>query len=195
MKTPLILASASPARLELLKQVKITPDLIIPADIDETELLKETPARLAERLAFEKAMVVSKKIKSGIIIGADTVPVAGRTIMRKAETDQDVRNSLKFLSNRRHRIYTGVCVIKKTGSEIKISKKVVKSILKFKKLSDEDIEYYCHLKEGIGKAGGYTVSGYADSYIQYISGSFSNIIGLPLCETLNLLKSAGFKKN
>jgi len=192
MKPPLILASASPARLELLKQIGIVPDRVIPSDIDETELSKESPRKLAERLAYEKATAIANTFNEGIIIGADTVPVVGRSIMRKAETKDDIRKSLELLSNRRHRIYTGVCIIKKNNSEQRILKRIVKSTLKFKKLSKTDIDYYCALEEGIGKAGGYTISGYAESYISFLSGSFSNIVGLPLFETMNMLKSLGF---
>lgn len=192
MKLPIILASASPARLRLLKQIGITPDQVLPSDIDETELQKEAPRKLAERLAFEKATTIANTVNKGIVIGADTVPVVGRTIMRKAVTQDDIRKSLELLSNRRHRIYTGVCVIKKDISEYRALKRVVKSTLKFKKLSKAEIDYYCTLEEGIDNAGGYTVSGYAESYISFLSGSFSNIVGLPLFETMNMLNSVGF---
>ncbi|MEM6338914.1 MAG: nucleoside triphosphate pyrophosphatase [Pseudomonadota bacterium] len=192
MKLPIILASASPARLKLLKQIGITPDQVIPSDIDETELPKESPRKLAERLAFEKATAIANTVDKGIIIGADTVPAVGRSIMRKATTQDDIRKSMELLSNRRHRIYTGVCVIKKDEAEYRTLNRVVKSILKFKKLSKAEIEYYCTLEEGIGNAGGYTVQGYAESYISFLSGSFSNIVGLPLFETMNMLNSVGF---
>jgi septum formation protein len=191
---PLILASASPARLQLLKQIGIIPDRVISSDIDETELPKETPINMAERLAFEKAAAIASTLGEGIIIGADTVPVVGRSVMRKAASADDVRESLELLSNRRHRVYTGVCVIKKSDLEYKCIKRVVKSTLKFKKLSKVEIDYFCDLGEGVGKAGGYTVSGHAESYISFLSGSFSNIIGLPLFETMNMLTSVGFSK-
>lgn len=192
MKPPIILASASPARLKLLRQIGITPDQVLPSDIDETELPQESPRKLAERLALGKATAIANTIDKGIIIGADTVPVVGRSIMRKAATQDDIRKSMELLSNRRHRIYTGVCVIKKDSSEYKVLTRVVKSTLKFKKLSKTEIDYYCTLEEGIGNAGGYTVQGYAESYISFLSGSFSNIVGLPLFETMNMLNSVGF---
>ena len=193
MNLPIILASASPARLKLLKQIGITPDEVIPSDIDETQLPKETPKKLAGRLALEKATAIANTIDKGIIIGADTVPVVGRSIMRKAANQDDIRASMELLSNRRHHIYTGVCIIKKDGlGGSRTLTRTVKSILKFKKLSKTEIDYYCSLEEGIGKAGGYTVSGYAESYISFLSGSFSNIVGLPLFETTNMLNSAGF---
>lgn len=191
MKLPIILASESPARLKLLAQIGIIPDKILPANIDETELPKELPRKLAERLAFEKAISIANIVDSGIIIGADTVPVVGRRVMRKAQNADDIRESLKLLSNRRHQIYTAVCVIKKTPDGTKVSRNTVKSIIKFKKLTPGEIDFYCNLREGIGKAGGYTVAGYAECFISFISGSFSNIIGLPLYETTNMLGSMG----
>lgn len=193
MNLPIILASASPARLQLLGQIGITPDFVIPSDIDESERAGELPRQLAHRLSFEKAAFVAATIEQGIIIGADTIPLVGRRIMRKAVTSEDVRLSLKLLSQRRHSVYTGVCVIKKTSTETIKLIKVVKSIVKFKHLSDTEIEYFCSTNQGIGNAGGYTLTGYAESFVSYLSGSFSNIIGLPLCETINMLKSVGAK--
>lgn len=191
MKLPIILASKSPARIKLLRQINIVPDFIIPSDIDESEHKGEHPRKLAERLAFEKARAVAQNIEKAIIIGADTVPVVGTKIMRKATNAYDVKESLQILSRRRHQVYTGICIIKKDASNIKISKKIVKSILKFKKLTNKEIEFYCNLGEGIDKAGGYTISGYAESFVSFISGSFSNVIGLPLFETMNMLNSMG----
>lgn len=191
MKLPLILASASPARLELLRQVGLDPDQIIPADIDETEYPGEMPIKLAHRLSYGKALAIANTVKKGIIVGSDTIPVVGRNIMRKAKNSDDVRESLQLISGRRHQIYTGVCVIKKDGKEIRELHRVVKSIVKFKKLSKKEIDYYCASGEGVGKAGGYTLTGHAESFVSFISGSFSNIIGLPLYETLNLLNSVG----
>ena len=193
MNLPIILASASPARLQLLRQIGLIPDFVIPSDIDESERAGELPRQLAHRLSFEKAAFVAATIEQGIIIGADTIPLVGRRIMRKAVTSEDVRLSLKLLSQRRHSVYTGVCVIKKTSTETIKLIKVVKSIVKFKHLSDTEIEYFCSTNQGIGNAGGYTLTGYAESFVSYLSGSFSNIIGLPLCETINMLKSVGAK--
>lgn len=193
MKLPIILASASPARLSLLRQVGIEPDQVLPADIDETEYRSELPKNLALRLSIEKATAIANDIDRGIILGSDTVPVVGRTIMRKAASADEVRESLIMLSQRRHRIYTGVCIIKKEDGQIRQLQRVVKSIIKFKKLSKEEIDYYCVSGEGIGKAGGYTLSGYAESFVSFLSGSFSNVIGLPLFETVNMLNSFGVK--
>ena len=141
-------------------------------------------------MTIEKA--IANVIDKGIIIGADTVPTVGRSIMRKTVTVYDIRKSMELLSNRKHRIYTGVYIIKKDKAKYRTLNRVVKSILKFKKLSKTEIDYYRTLKEGIGNAGGYTVQGYAESYISFLSGSFSNIVGLPLFETMNMLNSVGF---
>ncbi len=195
MTLPLILASASPARLSLLEQVGIMPDYVIPSDIDEIELPKETPQQMARRLSYEKAMAVSNNFDEGIIIGSDTVPVVGRRIMRKAQNAEDVRESLQLLSQRRHQVYTGVCVIRKDSSGLRKLQRVVKSIVKFKKLSEQEIDYYCKTGQGIGKAGGYTLTGHAESFVVFLSGSFSNIIGLPLFETVNMLNSFGITPN
>ena len=191
MILPLILASASPARLALLRQVGIEPDQVIPADIDETEYPGETPRKMAERLSYGKAVAVANTIERGIVIGADTIPVVGRRIMRKAESAEDVRKSLQLLSQRRHQVYTGICVIKKDGKKRRELRRIVKSIVRFKKLSGEEIDYYCASGEGINKAGGYTLTGYAESFVSFLSGSYSNIIGLPLFETMNMLNSVG----
>lgn len=191
MMLPLILASASPARLALLRQVGIEPDQVVPADIDETEYPGETPRKMAERLSYGKAVAVANTIERGIVIGADTIPVVGRRIMRKAESAEDVRKSLQLLSQRRHQVYTGVCVIKKDGKKVRELRRIVKSIVKFKKLSSQEIDYYCAGGEGIDKAGGYTLTGYAESFVPFLSGSYSNIIGLPLFEIMNMLNSVG----
>lgn len=190
---PIILASSSPSRLQLLKQVGIIPDQIIPADIDETQKNGETPRKLAERLGIEKAQFIASSINNGIIIGADTVSAVGRRIMHKAENNDDIRAYLSLMSNRRHNVYTGVCVIKKENGETRQLFKISKSIVKFKKLTNQEIEAFCLLGEGIGSAGGCARNGYAESFVTYFSGSFSGIIGLPLCETMNMLRSLSNK--
>ena len=193
MNLPIILASASPARLQLLRQIGIKPDFVIPSDIDESERPGELPRLLALRLSFEKAAFVAATIEQGIIIGADTIPLVGRRIMINAVFSVYVSVSLMLFLQRRHSVYTGVCVIRKTPTETVKLIKVVKSTVKFKYLSNADIEYFCSTNEGIGKAGGYTLTGYAETFVSYLSGSFSNIIGLPLYETANMLKSMGVK--
>ena len=191
---PIILASQSPARLELLKRIKVFPTQIIPANIDETEYLRELPNQLVTRLAQEKAEVVAKKISGeAIIIAADTVVVHGRKILPKALTSEDVRYCLNILSGRRHRVYTGICIIKKTLEQVLLRQKLVQTIVKFKRLSQQEIEFYCSLDEGINKAGGCGIHGYAEAFVPSIYGSYSNIMGLPLLETMHMLTSLGFK--
>lgn len=191
MTLPLILASSSKARQSLLHQVGIVPSQIIPANIDETQYRSEMARQMAKRLSISKAELVASKIDRGVILGADTIAVVGRRIIHKATNADDVRQALQLLSHRRHQVYTGVCVIKKDGKNTRTMFKVVKSIIKFKKLTKFEIDYYCSTNEGIGKAGGYTLTGHAESFVSFLSGSFSNIIGLPLFETTNMLNSAG----
>ncbi|MCC8415988.1 MAG: Maf family nucleotide pyrophosphatase [Rickettsia endosymbiont of Gnoriste bilineata] len=191
-----ILASQSPARLELLKIIKVFPTQIIPANINETEYLRELPNQLATRLAQEKAKSVAQQITGeAIIIAADTVVARGRKILPKALTSEDVRYCLNILSGRRHRVYTGVCIIKKTSEQLLTRQKIVQTIVKFKKLSHQEIEFYCSLDEGINKAGGCMIHGYAEAFIPSIYGSYSNIMGLPLLETMHMLSSLGFKNS
>ncbi len=181
MKLPIILASSSPSRLKLLKQIHIIPDEIIPADIDEAEHKGESARQLAYRLAFEKSNHIASKIPSGIIIGADTVPVCSRKILRKAQTREDIIELINLLEGRRHQLYSGVCIIKKVDNKIVNTKRfVTKTIIKFRPLKLKEIEYYAGLGEGIGKAGGYDLNGYGDCFVSFMSGSYSNVIGMPL---------------
>ncbi len=195
-KDPIILASQSPARLELLKRINILPDAVMPANIDESEHRKELPAGVASRLANQKAIAIADKIESGIIIAADTVVAKGRRILPKALNAADVRYCLEMLSGCRHRLYTGVCVIKKSADgELIIRKRLVQTVLRFKRLTKQEIDLYCNLGEGINCAGGYAIGGYAEAFLEFISGSHSNVIGLPLMETLNMLNSLGVRGN
>ncbi len=191
---PIILASQSPARKELLKQIHIVPDQILPADIDETPLPKESPHILAMRLAHDKGAKIAQQISNGYIVSADTVATCSRHILPKAKSKEEIQYCLNMLSGRRHRLYTGLCIIKIHDGKIKQSAtKLVTTTLKFKRLSTVEIEYYCQCDEGLNKAGGYSVQGFAASFVTMIQGSFSNIVGLPLTETKNMLISMGFK--
>lgn len=192
LKLPIILASASPARLELLKQIYITPDLVLPADIDETENRGELSDKLAQRLSFEKASKIASEVSSGIIIAADTVVVAGRKILPKAKNQDEVKFCISALSQRRHRVYTGLCIIKKNSDQTIIRQKIVQTIIKFRHIDALELDFYSRSNEGVDKAGGYTLSGYAQSFVSFISGSYSNVIGLPLLETVNALKSLDY---
>lgn len=176
------------ARLELLKQIKIYPKVIV-ADVNESATQKELPNNLASRLALAKAHKVVDQIEHGVIVAADTVVAAGRRILPKALNNKDIRYCLEILSGRRHRVYTGVCIIKKCDNTLQTRQKIVQTIIKFKNLTHAEIDLYCDLEEGINKAGGYSISGFAQSFILFLSGSYSNVMGLPLYETSNMLHS------
>ena len=193
---PLILASSSPSRLKLLKQIRIEPDLIYPPDIDEKDMVGEKPIQLALRLAVEKAICVAEKQaekqKEAYILAADTVTAVGRRILPKAINDELVMQCLSLISGRRNKVYTGVCVIKKQGDSTIIRKKVVTTTQKIKRLTPNDIKQYIQIKEGINKSGGCMIEGMMGSFVEFINGSYSNIVGLPLYETRNMLTSLGF---
>ncbi|MDD3020524.1 MAG: Maf family nucleotide pyrophosphatase [Alphaproteobacteria bacterium] len=184
----LVLASASPRRVDLLRQVGITPDDIKPANIDETPLPRELPQHLAERLAREKALANAPS-PNQIILAADTVVAVGRRILPKAETIDQARDCLNLLSGRSHRVYGGIAVHKAEG---KVISKLVTTHVKMKRLSLSDISLYLDSGEWNGKAGGYAIQGLAGAFIQSINGSYSNIVGLSLYDTLSLLEGVGF---
>jgi len=185
---PLILASASPRRVELLKQAGIVPDKIIPADIDETPLKDEMPKVYALRVAAAKAVKVAESNKNAFILSADTVVALGRRILPKGETEELARKCLGLLSGCRHRVMSAVSVISPDGKQKSI---VVESVVRFKRLSAAEIDGYIACGEWKGKAGAYAIQGRAALFIPFISGSVSNIIGLPLYETVALLKGLG----
>ena len=190
MKNKLILASASPRRVDLLKNIGIVPDDIIPADIDETPHKSELPKDLAQRLAVEKAQAVAEKNAGAFILAADTVVGAGRKILDKTEDENYARKCLETLSGRRHHVYGGIALITPEGKTIK---RLVDTLVQFKRLTNEDIENYLKSGEWQGKAGGYAIQGHAESYIKYIRGSYSNVVGLSLYDTMKILDGAGFK--
>ena len=160
------------------------PDKVIPADIDETPKLREQPHHLAKRLAKEKLAAVAAQHAGAVILAADTVVGCGRRILPKAETADDVRQCLILLSGRRHHVYTGVAVL---GADGVVRERLVDSSVIFKQLTVSEIEAYVASGEGIGKAGGYAIQGRAAALIRFISGSYSNIVGLPLYEVAPLL--------
>jgi septum formation protein len=186
---PFILASSSPRRLALLKDISITPDKIVAADIDETPKPKELPRQLAQRLTREKLQAVAVKEKDAFILAADTVVAVGRRILPKAETADEVRACLKLLSGRRHHVYTGIALRTPSG---KIVERVADSTVIFRPLLPSDIDAYVACGEGQGKAGGYAMQGRAAMYVRFISGSYSNIIGLPLYDLAQILRGGGF---
>jgi len=183
----LILASASPRRRDLLAQIGITPDDIQPADIDETPLKDETPRRLAERLAKGKANAIDA---DGYVLAADTVVAVGRRILPKAETELEARSCLELLSGRNHHVFTGVAVRAPNGRS---ARRVVDSVVTFKRLSQPEIDAYIDTGDWHGKAGGYAIQGPAGALIPKIRGSYSAIVGLPLYETRSLLEGLGWR--
>ncbi len=185
---PLILASASPRRLELLKQIGITPGKILPAEIDETARKDELPRDLALRLAIEKAKAVKE---SGFILAADTVVASGRRILPKAETEQQARDCLETLSGRRHHVYGGMALVTPEGKTLT---KLCDTVVQFKRLTEPDIETYIKTGEWRDKAGGYAVQGYAAVFVKFIRGSYSNVVGLSLYDTMAMLQGGGFFK-
>lgn len=195
MATPaLILASASPRRLDLLRQIGIEPRHLMAASIDETPLKGELPRVHAIRLAREKAEAVLAKpettalAETFVVLAADTVVAVGRRILPKAETETEARACLALLSGRPHRVHTAVVVAKADGTR---RLRHVETRVGFKRLSHEEIETYIASGEWQGKAGGYAIQGLAAAYIDFISGSYSGVVGLPLYETAQLLGSVG----
>lgn len=187
----LVLASASPRRLELLRQMNIVPDDVLPADIDETPLKSELPLAYARRIAAGKAAKIRDSVMDAVILSADTVVACGRRILPKAETEAEARTCLALLSGRRHRVISAVAVIAPDG---RIQTRPVTSIVKFKRLTDADVDAYIQSGEWKGKAGGYAIQGLAAGFIPFISGSYSAIVGLPLAETMTMLRSAGYER-
>ena len=185
----LILASASPRRLDLLAQIGIVPDEVRPADINEDPIAGELPKGHALRLAREKAIKVASENPDTIILAADTVVGVGRRILPKTETLDEARKCLELMSGRGHRVYTGVAVIKPTGE---MTSRVVETRLKMKRLSDAELAQYLESGEWRGKAGGYGIQGRAGAFISSLIGSYTNVVGLPLFETRNLLTGAGY---
>jgi septum formation protein len=186
----LILASASPRRLELLAQIGITPDDVRPADIDESPLAQELPRQHAARLALIKARKIAGQESEAWIIGADTVVGVGRRILPKAEDEATARRCLQLLSGRAHRVFGGVAIISPDG---KVSERLVVTRVKFKRLSEQEMQCYLNCGEWQGKAGGYAIQGHAASFVTGINGSYSNVVGLPLYETTTLLSGLGWE--
>ncbi len=188
MTVSFILASASPRRLELLKQVGFEPAKIVAADIDETPRKSELPEPYAKRMAQEKAHAACAQNPGAVILAADTVVACGRRILPKAENEKQARECLKILSGRRHRVYTAVTVIDEAG---KARSRVSLTQVSFARLSPAEVEAYIAAGEWQGKAGGYAIQGRAAAFIPWISGSYSNVMGLPLADACHLLAKAG----
>ena len=185
----LVLASASPRRLDLLRQIGIVPDQVEPADIDETPRRDELPAGHVVRLAEAKAHAVRPRHPAAFILAADTVVACGRRILPKAEDEATARACLALLSGRRHRVYGGVALLT-PGGDLAIRRVV--SQVTFKRLSEAEVAAYLASGEWHGKAGGYAIQGHAAALIPWIAGSYSNVVGLPLYETAQLLAGRGY---
>ena len=191
----LVLASASPRRLALLQQIGIEPDLLLPADIDETPRKNERPRLLAARLAAEKAIaaaaVANKRDGLGefFLLAADTVVSVGRRVLPKCDILDEAHNCLQLLSGRAHRVHTGVTLLTPDGH---YRHKLVETRVRFKRLSKQDIEAYLASGEWRGKAGGYAIQGFAEAFVVKLIGSHSAVVGLPLNETLGLMVGAGY---
>jgi len=183
----LVLASASPRRLELLRRIGVVPDEVRPADIDETEIPGETPRQLAERLARTKAS--AHRANNSIVLGSDTVVAVGRRILPKTETADSARACLQLLSGRGHRVWTGVAILSPDG---RLASRLVETRVSFKRLSAADIDTYLASDEWQGKAGGYGIQGMAEAFVMRLVGSYSGVMGLPLYETANLLRGFGY---
>jgi len=191
----LVLASGSPRRLALLAQIGIEPDRLMPVTIDETPKNRETPRALAQRLAREKADVAIARLKGdqeyagALVLAADTVVSVGRRILPKADTVEQATGCLRLLSGRAHRVYTGVVLVTGNGA---VRKRLIETRVRFKRLSREDMDSYLASGEWRDKAGGYAVQGIAGSFVIKLIGSYTNVVGLPLYETMTLLTGDGY---
>jgi septum formation protein len=195
LKPRLVLASASPRRLTLLGQVGVEPDAIRPPSVDETPKKGEMPRALATRLARTKALEArdaianDKDIADAYVLAADTVVAVGRRVLAKPRFVEEAYASLRLLSGRSHRVLTALCLV---TPEDRVRLKIVDTRVRFKRLSTDEIEAYIASREWRGKAGGYAVQGLAGCFVQKINGSYTNVVGLPLTETVNMLMGEGF---
>ena len=189
-RPPLVLASASPRRLQLLAQIGIVPDRVDPADIDEAPRRDELPPNLAERLAREKASAVAARHPGAFVLAADTVVACGRRILPKAEDVATARRCLDLLSGRRHRVHGGVALVTPEG---RVASRAVRTMVAFKRLSEAELEAYLAAGEWDGKAGGYAIQGRAAAFVEAVNGSYPNVVGLPLFETARLLEGLGWR--
>jgi len=191
----LVLASGSPRRLQLLEQIGVEPDQLLPMSVDETPKKSELPRNLAKRLARQKAEAAIEALRrdeglaSALILTADTVVGVGRRCLPKTEQIEEAATCLRLLSGRSHRVYTSLCLV---TQKRQIRQRLVETRVRFKRLSREDIDSYIASGEWRGKAGGYAIQGYAGAFVVKLNGSYTNIVGLPLYETMNLLIGAGY---
>ncbi len=189
-RPPLVLASASPRRTDLLRQIGIVPDAILPADIDERPRPRELPTNLALRLAAAKAAAVVAVRPDAMVLGADTVVACGRRVLAKTDDAAEARRFLALLSGRRHRVFGGIAVAAPDG---RVVSRVVVTAVAFKRLEPAEIDAYLRSGEWQGKAGAYAIQGRAAAFVRWLAGSYSNVVGLPLFETAALLRGIGYR--
>ncbi|TVR10076.1 MAG: Maf-like protein [Salinarimonadaceae bacterium] len=195
LRYKLVLASASPRRLALMQQIGLEPDALLPADIDETPEKSESPRDLARRLARLKARAARKvaerdeAIGPSYVIAADTVVALGRRILPKTEMIEEAAECLRMLSGRAHRVYTAVALLTPMGA---LRERLVETRVRFKRLSQDEIESYVASEEWRGKAGGYAIQGLAGSFVVKLVGSYPNVVGMPLHEVMTLLEGEGY---
>lgn len=191
----LVLASASPRRLALLEQIGVTPDALLPASVDETPERNERPRTLALRLAEAKTRAGARlaaqdpALANALVLGADTVVAVGRRILPKPENVEEAADCLRLLSGRAHRVQTAICVTTRKGA---LRSRLVETRVRFRRLSESEIAAYLESGEWRGKAGGYAIQGLAGAFVAKLSGSYGAVVGLPLCETANLLTGEGY---
>jgi len=183
---PLVLASASPRRLDLLRQVGLEPSVVDPADIDESPRPRELPRHYALRMAKAKLSAVAGRHPGALVLAADSVVACGRRILPKAETEQQARQCLGLLSGRRHRVLGAIALARPDGS---VRTRLIETVVRFKRLEAAEVEDYLQSGEWRGKAGGYAIQGRAARFVSFLSGSYSNVVGLPLFETVALVKA------
>lgn len=188
MVSDFILGSSSEYRKFILETLGFFPKKFVSPDIDELPKKGELPLVYVRRMAYEKALKLKEICPGENILTADTVASCGRRILPKALCDEDVEYCLGFLSGRRHRVYTSLCLVVKSGE---MRQKTTVTVVKFKRLSSEEVKFYLLSGEGIGKAGGYSIQGIAQGFVIFIGGSHFNVVGLPAYEVVSLLRSGG----
>jgi nucleoside triphosphate pyrophosphatase len=195
LRPKLVLASASPRRLQMLEQAGVTPDALRPTTIDESVTKGEVPRHIVKRLARAKAEAATKLIRGekeydkAFVLAADTVVAVGRRVLGKAELEHEAGDALRMLRGRAHRVHTAICLITPEG---RIRERVVETRIRFRNLSNEEIGNYLASGEWKGKAGGYAIQGIAGAFVVKLVGSYTNVVGLPLTEVVNLLQGEGY---
>lgn len=185
----LVLASASPRRLDLLRQIGVEPDAVDSAEIDEAPLPGELPRRIAQRLAMAKGETVAGRHSGSFVLAADTVVACGRRSLPKPDNEAEARACLMLLSGRRHKVHSGVAVLSPDGRR---ASRLVTTTVTFKRLTEQELAAYLRSEEWHGKAGGYAIQGTVAAFVPAIQGSYANVVGLPLYETAALLGGLGY---